>query len=68
MITCNSTAGDTFCIEGLTISDFELIQEAIARLFNESNRDEHRQFRRQVLSINRAIDSAFDFDKKKHQK
>ena len=46
----------SFTLSGLSIEDLELLQEGLHRLFNESQKDEHREFRSQVLRIDRAID------------
>lgn len=55
MITCTNDNG-AYTLTGLLPEDLSILQEAIIRLFNESNKAEHRGFRSQVLRINRAID------------
>lgn len=65
MITCSKTDSNAYALSGLTACDLELIQEAIIRLFNESNRKEHRDFRTQVLQINRPIDNELEKLEKK---
>lgn len=47
---------DTYTLTGLSMEDLEVIQEGLHRLFTESHKDEHRNFRSQVLKIDRAID------------
>ena len=59
MITCKRT-NNSFSIEGLTVADMEVIQDGIIRLFNESHRAEHSNFRNQVLRINRPIDDELE--------
>lgn len=55
MINCNKENGFyTLC--GLRINDLDLLQEGLHRLFNESRKKEHRDFRSQILRIDRAID------------
>lgn len=51
---------DTYTLTGLSIDDLEMMQEGLHRLFNESQKREHRNFRRQVLQIDRAIDPALE--------
>lgn len=63
-IKCSQTNG-SFCIEGLTLRDLELIQEALHEAFNESKNEEHRWYRSWVVGIDRAIDPAIE---KEHQK
>lgn len=55
-ISCIKTGENSYSMEGLNFADLELIEEAISRLFNESNRTENREFRTQVLAINRPMD------------
>jgi len=55
MINCTNNDG-SYTIEGLNIEDLKLIQEGLHKLFNESQKKEHREFRTQVLRIDRAID------------
>lgn len=47
---------DTYTLTGLTIDDLEILQEGLHRLFGESQKQEHREFRSQTLRIDRAID------------
>lgn len=55
MITCTKENG-TYKLSGILPEDLDILQEAIIRLFNESNKAGHRDFRSQILRINRAID------------
>lgn len=48
----------TYSLKNLKIKDLEIIQEGLHRLFNESAKNEHHDFRTQVLEIDRAIDPA----------
>ena len=47
-VKCSQTNG-SFCIEGLTLRDLELIQEALHEAFNESKDEEHRWYRTWVV-------------------
>lgn len=57
MITCTKNKNNRYDLHNLTVSDLQLLQEAISRLFNESSRTEHREFRTQVLELDRPIDN-----------
>lgn len=59
MITCTKTE-EGYRLDGLSAADLEVIQDGITRLFNETDRKEHRAFRTQVLGINRPIDAELD--------
>ncbi len=50
----------TYSLTGLSSGDLDIIQEGIIRLFDESRRDEHRPFRRQILQINKPIEHVLD--------
>ena len=63
-IKCSQTNG-SFCIEGLSLRDLELIQEALHEAKNASNKPEHYWYRSWVLKIDRAIDPAIE---REHQK
>jgi|GEM_PF-5050120 len=63
-----TTGKNEYTLEGLTFADLEIIEEGIIRLFNESSKNEHRDFRKQVLRINRGINPALeDMEMKKQQ-
>jgi hypothetical protein len=55
MIHCNKENG-SYTLTGLMINDLDVLQEGLHRLFNESQKTEHRDFRSQILRIDRAID------------
>lgn len=50
----------TYSLSGLSSGDLDIIQEGIIRLFDESRRDEHRPFRREILQINKPIENELD--------
>jgi hypothetical protein len=60
MITCRKEQDGTYTLSGLKANDLDALQEGIIRLFDESRKEEHRPFRRQILQINSPIDSALD--------
>jgi hypothetical protein len=62
---CTRTDNGTFAVEGLSLRDLELIQEALHEAFNESKNEEHRWYCTWVVEIDRAIDPVID---KEHQK
>lgn len=66
MILCTCDNG-SFSISGLSIEDLEFIQEGIHRLFMESLKEEHREFRTKILQIDRAIDPELERHYKKLQ-
>lgn len=66
MITIEKT-DEGYNIKGLSADDLDIIQEGIVRLFNQSNRKEHRCFRTQVLNINRPIEAVLDSLENKKQ-
>jgi hypothetical protein len=47
-------------IEGLTLRDLELIQEAMHEAFNENKNEKHRWYRTWVLEIDRVIDPVIE--------
>lgn len=59
MVTCIKENG-TYTLSGLLPEDLDIIQEAIIRLFNESSKAGHRDFRSKILRVNRAIDPELD--------
>lgn len=64
-MNCTRTDNGHFSIEGLTLRDLELIQEALHEAFNESKNEEHRWYRTWVVEVDRAIDPVIE---KEHQK
>ena len=67
MISCTKTNDNKYSLDNLSLEDLEVLQEGIIRLFHESLRDEHRDFRTQVLRINRAIEPVLDVHEKQKQ-
>ena len=59
MITLNKENGN-YTLAGLSINDLEILQEGLHRLFNESQKDKHHDFRTDVLQIDRAINPELD--------
>ena len=60
MISVTKDTEGLYVLSGLSANDLEIIQEGIIRLFDESRRDEHRPFRRQVLQLNQPIELELD--------
>lgn len=60
MITCKKTGDNSFTLEGLTLADLETIQTGLASQFNQASKEEFREFRTQVLRLNRPIDAELE--------
>ncbi len=60
MISCTKDTEGSYTLAGLSASNLEIIQEGILRLFDESRREEHRPYRRQVLQVNKPIENELD--------
>lgn len=60
-VKCCVKVGDNqYELRGLTLNDIEILQEGLARLFNESRREEHRSFRKEINELNRPIEDELD--------
>jgi hypothetical protein len=51
MIISRKEKNGTYCLKELTAEDLEMIEESLCNTFNQSRREEHREFRRNILRI-----------------